>query len=351
MSSISGFANKELFEELEKILLASDESHKDPKEWERGMRVISELVCTPRQIIPLLVFFVHFISKYLYVFDTDVWNAISHSLKNSIDAFESNTDESMTHCLCHYLAKLFVICALCPKKQHADFFKRVAYLEYVQPQIESLTYENWLIVGFDRYIQTSHEDGLTTLGKKKMCVFLFALERRNKTLLHAVLHDLLSPGSCYVQTSRYDTVNKDKDILWLVWNGFLRYVHLKCKDKGTVKWVRNMCALSKFQYRKDKRKQRIHLLLISLRIFLEADRSDAEQYMAKIKYALPSIEIDMKNMVDEISEAVAIASVTHETKSTTSRKKCVRKKKQVKKNDETEDDELPEYLNFIPLRL
>jgi len=184
-----------------------------------------------------------------------------------------------------------------------------------------------------------------------MCVFLFALERRNKTLLHAVLHDLLSPGSCYVQTSRYDTVNKDKDILWLVWNGFLRYVHLKCKDKGTVKWVRNMCALSKFQYRKDKRKQRIHLLLISLRIFLEADRSDAEQYMAKIKYALPSIEIDMKNMVDEISEAVAIASVTHETKSTTSRKKCVRKKKQVKKNDETEDDELPEYLNFIPLRL
>jgi len=119
-------------------------------------------------------------------------------------------------------------------------------------------------------------------------------------------------------------------------------VTVKTKDKLWTKWLRDMYALSKFQYRRDKRKQRIQLLLFSLRIFLNGSVKDEENYIPRINYAIPSIEKDMKEMVDEIKLNVE------------SKKKCTKphvRKKMDKQKQNVEDDELPDYLNFIPLKM
>lgn len=189
---------------------------------------------------------------------------------------------------------------------------------------------------------------LTQMARSKMCVFLFALERKNKTLIFSIMYDLLSPRSCYIQLS--SELDASKDMLWYVWGAFIRYVTTKTKDKLWIKWLRDMHALSKFQFRRDKRKQRIQLLLFSLRVFLNGSTKDEENYISRINYAIPSIENDMKENVDEIKhnllnnkQYIKPRSISHV------RKKSQQQKQNVNARDE--DDELPDYLNFIPLKL
>jgi len=346
MSSISGFVKKELYEELEKLLSICDGTHKDPQIWEKAIKIICELLCTHGQVLGLLSFFINFSCKYMHIYNIHVWNMMSHSVKSTVYTYERDANNPDIHCYCHYIGRIFIICCISPKKHHSDFFKKVAYLEYIQPQIESLLYETWIQSTFYRYVQM-YATELTQVARSKMCVFLFALERKNKTLVFSILYDLLSPRSCYIQLS--SELDASKDMLWYVWGTFIKYVTAKTKDKLWVKWLRDMYGLSKFQFGKDKRTQRMQLLLFSLRLFLNGSTKDEENYISRINYAIPSIEKDMKTMVNEIKQ-----NLVRKKKSTKPRSSHVRQKTRQQKqnvNSPDEDDELPDYLNFIPLKM
>ena len=341
MSSVSGFMKKELYEELEKLLSICDGTHKEPPVWEKAIKIVCELLCTHDQVLALLAFFINFSCKYMHIYNIHVWNMIIHSVKSTVYKYEMDKDFPDIHCYCHYIGKLFIICCISPKKQHPDFFKKVAYLEYIQPQIESLVYEKWIQSSFDRYIQM-YATELTHMARSKMCVFLFALERKNKTLIFSILYDLLSPRSCYIQLS--SELDDSKDMLWYVWGAFIKYTTIKTKEKLWIKWLRDMYALSKFQFRKDKRKQRIQLLLFSLRAFLNGSTKDDENYVTRINYAISSIEKDMRDNVDEIKQTLVC-------KNKESKPQSRKKTRNENVNMENTDEDLPEYLNFIPLKL